>query len=79
MDQLALLYGLGKAFHVKRRRGPSQVSLWYYYLPFTPRVSLLPPPQSAVQVSMAETNRLNDKKDHVTTFVAELYSDNFYT
>jgi len=26
--QLALLYGLGKAFHVKRRRGPSQVSLW---------------------------------------------------
>jgi len=26
--QLALLYGLGKAFHLKRRRGPSQVSLW---------------------------------------------------
>jgi len=25
--QLALLYGLGKAFHLKRQRGPSQVSL----------------------------------------------------
>jgi len=22
---------------------------------------------------------LSDKKDHVTTFIAELYSDNFYT
>jgi len=27
----------------------------------------------------AETDRLSDKKNHVTTFVAELYSDNFYT
>jgi len=27
----------------------------------------------------AETDRLSDKKDHVTIFVAELYSDNFYT
>jgi len=27
----------------------------------------------------AEINRLSDKKDHMTTFVAELYSDNFYT
>jgi len=26
----------------------------------------------------AETDRLSDKKDHVTPFVAELYSDNFY-
>jgi len=29
--QLALLYGLGKAFHIKRRCGLSQVSLWYYH------------------------------------------------
>jgi len=29
--------------------------------------------------SRAETDRLSDKKDHVTAFVAELYSDNFYT
>jgi len=27
----------------------------------------------------AETDRLSDKKDHVMTFVAELYSNNFYT
>jgi len=27
----------------------------------------------------AETDRLSNKKNHVTTFVAELYSDNFYT
>jgi len=27
----------------------------------------------------AETERLSDKKDHVTAFVAKLYSDNFYT
>jgi len=29
--QLALLYSLGKAFHLKRWRGPSQISLCYTY------------------------------------------------